>query len=49
MNWGVRQGRTKTKFPDVDLFFAKERQAEPFRPFDQITLVLSRGGFPEPR
>ena len=45
MNWGVRQGFTKTKFPEVDLFFAKERQAEPFRTFEQITLVLSRGGF----
>ncbi len=45
MNWGVRQGRTKTKFPDVDLFFAKERQAEPFRTFEQITLILARGGF----
>ena len=45
MNWSVRQGRTKTKFPEVDLFFAKERQAEPFRTFDQITLILSRGGF----
>ena len=38
MNWGVRQGLTKTKFPEVDLFFAKERQVEPFRTFTYTRL-----------
>jgi integrase len=49
MNWGVKQGRTKTKFPDVELYFPKERQAEPFRTFDQISTIIARGGLDQVR
>ena len=43
-NWGHRQGHVPTKFPDVDLAFAKEKQAEPFRTYDQVQAILARGG-----
>lgn len=42
-NWANRQGHVPTKFPDVELVFTKEKQAEPFRTFDQITTILARG------
>ncbi len=43
-NWSHRQGHVPTKFPDVDLAFAKEKQAEPFRTYDQVQAILARGG-----
>jgi len=49
MNWGARQGFTTTKFPEVELTFAREKQAEPFRTYDQIATILSRGGLDERR
>ncbi len=42
-NWANRQGHVSTKFPDVELVFTKEKQAEPFRTYDQITAILARG------
>ncbi len=42
-NWANRQGHVPTKFPDVELSFAKEKQAEPFRTYDQIAAILARG------
>ena len=44
MNWAVRQGHGTTKFPEVELAFPKERQAEPFRTYDQIAAIIVRGG-----
>ena len=41
MNWSARQGHTTTKFPEVELTFPKERQAEPFRTYDQIAAVIA--------
>jgi len=43
-NWANRRGLVPSKFPDVDLAFAKEKQAEPFRTYDQIETILARGG-----
>jgi len=42
-NWANRQGHVPTKFPKVELVFAKEKQSEPFRTYDQITAILARG------
>ncbi len=42
-NWANRQGHVPTKFPDVELSFAKEKQAEPFRTYDQVQAILARG------
>ncbi len=42
-NWAYRQGHVPTRFPEVELVFAKEKQAEPFRTYDQITAILARG------
>jgi integrase len=42
--WANRQGHVPTKFPEVELVFPKERQPEPFRTYDQIRAILSRGG-----
>ncbi len=44
MNWAVRQGHCTTRFPEVELAFPKERQAEPFRTYDQIATIIARGG-----
>lgn len=43
-NWANRRGLAPTKFPDVELDFPKEKQAEPFRTYDQIQAILARGG-----
>ena len=43
-NWAHRQGHVPTKFPEVDLAFAKEKQAEPFRTYDHVQAILARGG-----
>lgn len=43
-NWSHRRGDVPTKFPDVDLFFPKEKQPEPFRTYDQVQAILARGG-----
>jgi integrase len=42
-NWSYRQGYVPTKFPEVELVFAKEKQPEPFRTYDQIQAILARG------
>lgn len=42
-NWAQRQGHVPTKFPAVELVFPKEKQPEPFRTYDQIQAILSRG------
>ena len=42
-NWAHRQGHVTTKFPEVDLVFPKEKQSEPFRTYDQIQAILTRG------
>lgn len=44
LNWSARQGHSSTKFPEVYLSFPKEKQAEPFRTYDQIASVIARGG-----
>jgi integrase len=49
INWGAKQKLLKTKFPEVELSFPKERQAEPFRTFDQISAIIARGGLSEER
>ncbi len=49
MNWCARQKQTTTKFPEVHLLFPKERQAEPFRTFDQIAAIIARGGLSKER
>ncbi len=43
-NWSHRRGQVPTKFPDVELVFPKEKQPEPFRTYDQIRTILTRGG-----
>jgi integrase len=43
-NWSQRRGLVPSKFPDVDLAFPKEKQPEPFRTYDQIKAILTRGG-----
>ena len=40
-NWANRQGHVPTKFPEVELVFAKEKQSEPFRPYDQVQAILA--------
>jgi integrase len=49
MKWGFKQGRTTVKFPELELNFPKERQAEPFRTFDQISAIIARGGMTQER
>jgi integrase len=49
MNWGARRSFTANKYPEVELFFPKERQAEPFRTFDQIAVIIARGGLNKQR
>lgn len=48
-NWAHRQGHAPTKFPEVELVFPKERQPEPFRTYDQIKVILARGGIDKRR
>lgn len=43
-NWAHRQGHVPSRFPLVELAFAKEKQAEPFRTYDQVQAILGRGG-----
>ena len=49
MSWGKRQSHCPEKFPEVELYFPKERQAEPFRTFEQITSIVARGGLNKER
>jgi integrase len=48
-NWAYRRGQVPTKFPEVDLVFPKEKQPEPFRTYDQIQVILARGGIDKRR
>jgi len=48
-NWSYRRGAVPTKFPEVELAFPKEKQAEPFRTYDQIATILARGGIDKRR
>lgn len=41
-NWAFRQGHVPTKFPSAELVFPKEKQAEPFRTYDQISVIIAR-------
>lgn len=41
-NWAFRQGHVPTKFPIGELVYPKERQAEPFRTYDQIEAIVAR-------
>ena len=43
-NWAHGRGQVPTKFPEVELVFPKEKQPEPFRTYDQIQAILTRGG-----
>ena len=42
-NWANRQGHVPTKFPEVELVFAKEKPSDPFRTYDPISAILARG------
>lgn len=48
-NWAYRRGSVPTKFPEVDLYFPKEKQPEPFRTYEQIQTILARGGVDQRR
>jgi integrase len=41
-NWAHRQRLVPTPYPAVELTFPKEKQAEPFRTYDQIQAILAR-------
>ena len=41
-NWGHRRGTVPAKYPAVELDYAKEKQAEPFRTYDQIQAIVAR-------
>lgn len=42
-NWAYRRAVVTCKFPEVELFYAKEKQPEPFRTYDQIQSIINRG------
>jgi len=41
-NWSYRQGHAPMRYPGCDLVYAKEKQAEPFRTFEQIQAIINR-------
>jgi integrase len=41
-NWSFRQGQAPMRYPGCDLVYAKERQAEPFRTYEQIQSIIAR-------
>lgn len=43
-NWSFRQGTVSVRYPATDLIYAKERQPEPFRTYEQIQAIISRIG-----
>ena len=43
-NWGHRFGTVSTSFPGDRIVFPKGKQKEPFRTYEQIEKMISRGG-----
>lgn len=41
-NWSYRQGIAPMRYPGCDLVYAKEKQAEPFRTYEQIQSIIAR-------
>ncbi len=41
-NWSFRQGQAPMRFTGCDLIYAKEKQAEPFRTYEQIQAIITR-------